>query len=161
MTATADEALGIEERTDQLLALLEEQRDCYRQLKQLSENQRRLITDRNPEALLKVLADRQRLVDRLVALNASLAPFRREWADTHMQMPPERRQRVQRTLDDINTLLGSILVTDAEDSRMLTARRESIRQEMKEAAAGRMANSAYATSSYQAAAAAPAAAREG
>lgn len=150
MTATADDTLNIEERTDQLIALLEEQRGCYRQLKQLSEGQRRLITDQNPEALLKVLADRQRLVDRLGELNVSLAPFRREWASTYTQMQPDRRHRVQRVLDDINTLLGSILVTDAEDSRMLTSRREGIREEMKQAATGRMANSAYVSRAYRA-----------
>ena len=105
MTATAESIPNIEERTDQLIAFLAEQRDCYRQLKQLSEGQRRLITDQDPEALLKVLAERQRLVDRLAELNTSLAPFRREWASTYTQMKPEHRQRVQQVLDDISKSL--------------------------------------------------------
>ena len=139
-----------DERSGRLIELLEEQRGCYQELKGLAERQRRLITDQDPEALLKLLAERQGLVDRLSELNKALQPFRQEWANTYTQMKSERRQHVQQVLDDINMLLGSILVTDAEDSRLLAASKEGVRRQITETVTGRMANSAYATQAYQA-----------
>ena len=53
-------------------------------------------------------------------------------------------------LDDINTLLGSILITDAEDSRLLAASKEDAFRQMQGTASGRQANSAYAAHAYQA-----------
>lgn len=137
------------ERSGKLIQLLEQQRGCYRQLKDLAERQRRLITEENPEALLKILAERQKLVDQLTQLNTALAPFRQEWANTYTQMQSDRRQHVQEVLDEINMLLGAIMVTDAEDSRLLAAGKERIGSQMREAAAGRRANTAYAAQAYQ------------
>ena len=58
------------------------------------------------------------------------------------------RQRVQEILDDINTLLGAIMLSDAEDSRLLSARKERIGAQIAETAAGRLANAAYAAQAY-------------
>ncbi|MBN1345977.1 MAG: flagellar export chaperone FlgN [Phycisphaerae bacterium] len=146
MSGVAD----VNERTGRLVELLEQQRECYRGLKRLAEKQRRLIADEDPEALLKILAERQRLVDQLGELNKSLQPYRQEWANTYTQMKSERRQYVQQVLDEINTLLGSIMLTDAEDSRMLSASKANVRNRIQEATSGRMANSAYATQAYRA-----------
>jgi len=149
MTQSADDGPDLDELSQRLLELLEEQRDCYRRLKGFADRQRRLITDQDPEPLLKLLADRQGLIDRLGELNKALHPFRQEWANTYTQMKSERRQHVQVVLDDINTLLGSILITDAEDSRLLAASREDTLRQMQGTAAGRLANSAYAAHAYR------------
>lgn len=145
------EVTNVAENCERLVELLEEQRGCYEDLKRLAERQRRLITDEDPESLLKILGERQRLVDRLGELNKALQPYRQEWAGTYSQMQSDRRQHVQRLLDDINTLLGSILVTDAEDSRLLAASKEGTRNQIKEAASAKQANTAYASQAYQAA----------
>jgi hypothetical protein len=144
MARDDESVLDAAERTDRLVNLLEQQRDCYAELKRLAQRQRRLISDQDPESLLKVLAERQRLVDRLAELNRSLQPFRQEWASAYSQMMGERRQYVRRVLDDINMLLGSILITDAEDGRLLSLSKEGVRSGMATAAIGRFANSAYA-----------------
>jgi hypothetical protein len=149
MNESMDRLPDVGERSGRLVELLEEQRECYRLVKHLAERQRRLITDQDPEALLDVLGERQRLVDRLRELNKALQPFRQEWANTYTQMRSDRRQHVQEVLDDINTLLGSIMVTDAEDSRLLAASREGIRGQIKSTVSGRVANSAYASHAYQ------------
>ncbi len=149
MSDTTKMDTDMHERSGKLIELLEQQRDCYRRLKDLAERQRRLITDQDPEALLKILGERQKLVDQLTELNQALAPFRQEWANTYTQMQSDRRQHVQEVLDDINMLLGAIMVTDAEDSRLLAAGKERIGSELREAAAGRRANTAYAAQAYQ------------
>jgi hypothetical protein len=146
--------------TEQLIGLLEQQRACYTELKKLAHRQRQLITDHDPEALLKILAERQRYVDQLADLNRALSPFRQEWNQTYSQMLGERRQYVQKVLDEINLLMGSILVSDAEDSRLLAANKETVRGQMTSTAVGRMANTAYAAGAYQAAGGAKAANHE-
>ncbi len=149
MSQVTSETPNVEERGAKLVELLQQQRDCYRNLKELSDRQRRLITDEDPEALLKLLAERQRLVDQLTQLNKALQPFRQEWASTYTQMTADRRGHVQEVLDDINTLLGSILLIDAEDSRLLSARKETVRSELQRTAAGRTVNAAYAAQAGQ------------
>lgn len=151
MTPTSEHIPNLDERACRLIALLEQQRDCYGELKRLAQRQRQLITEQDPEALLKILAERQRLVDRLAELNKSLIPFRQEWANTYSQMLDDRRQYVQKVLDEINTLLGSILISDAEDSRLLATSKESVRAQMSTTAVGRMASHAYATHAYSSA----------
>ncbi len=148
MSENTTDTPSMGERTGRLVELLEEQRTCYRQLKALAEKQRKLISDEDPEALLKILGERQQLVDRLTELNRELQPFRQEWAGTYTQMKSDRRQYVQEVLDEINTLLGSIMLMDKEDSRLLSARKESIRQQVVQTASGRMANTAYAAHAY-------------
>ncbi len=149
MYQDANETAGLNERSDRLIDLLKQQRECYGELKRLAQNQRQLITDQNPEALLTILAERQRLVDRLASLNKALQPFRQEWSETYTLMNDDRRLTVRRMLDEINTLLGSILVTDAEDSRLLAAGKENIRTQLVTTTTGRMANSAYAAQAYR------------
>lgn len=149
MCDTTCEISAVNECGGRLIELLEGQRDCYRRLKELAERQRRLITDQVPEALLKVLAERQRLVDQLSGLSTALEPFRQEWANTYGRMKADQRRQVQALLDEINTLLGAIMLTDAEDSRLLAASKEGVREQIQSAASGRMANTAYAAHAYQ------------
>jgi hypothetical protein len=143
------EVTNVGEQGEQLVGLLEEQRNCYEQLKRLAERQRRLIADQDAESLLKILAERQRLVDRLGELNKALQPYRQEWADTYAQLAPQRREHVRQLLDEINVLLGSILIADAEDSRLLAAKKSNVADRLKQTASAKTANAAYASRAYQ------------
>lgn len=144
-----NEVPNVGEHSERLVRLLEEQRDCYDRLRRLAERQRRLISDQDPESLLRILAERQRLVDRLGELGKELQPYRQEWANTYTQMHAERRRHVRGLLDEINTLLGAILISDAEDSRLLAARKQTVRDRLKQTASARTAGAAYATQAYQ------------
>jgi hypothetical protein len=127
-----------------LIDLLSEQRDLYGRLRELSEQQRTLITGDRPETLLSILRERQTLVGALIRLNEQLAPFRRNWEREHAALPQDLRAQADHLLRDINGLLREILRTDQEDGHILAARKQAVGQQMDALADGRSANAAYA-----------------
>jgi len=127
-----------------LIALLSEQRDLYHRLRELSEQQRSLISGDRPEQLLNLLRERQTLVGALARLNDQLAPFRRQWEGLYRGLPDELRDQANNLLQEINGLLRVILKTDQEDSALLSARKQSVGQAVAKLAGGQSANAAYA-----------------
>ena len=132
---------------DQLIALLEKQRDLYIKLRELSDKQRTMIAGDRPEMLLHILRDRQDLVTTLARLNGELAPFRRNWDALYTALPQERRERASGLLQEINGLLRVILRTDQEDSALLSARKQAVAAEISATTGGKAANAAYARQS--------------
>ena len=76
---------------ERLMKLLTEQRDLYRNLRELSARQRNLISGDRPELLLDVLSRRQTIVSRLAQINEQLTPFRGDWTGVYAQLPEETR----------------------------------------------------------------------
>ena len=58
-----------------------------KRLRELSDQQRTLITGDRPELLLNILRERQTLVGALARLNERLAPFRRNWEGLYAGFP--------------------------------------------------------------------------
>lgn len=129
--------------TDEMMRLLTEQRDLYRRLRELSAQQRTLITGDRPDTLLNLLRERQTLVAALAQLNQRLAPYRRNWETLHRALPDEQRTQATALLGEINTLLQCILQTDQEDSALLSVRKQSVGQQLGTLADGRAAHAAY------------------
>ena len=130
----------------ELVKLLNEQRVHYRKLRLLTQRQRSLVLDDDPQALLSLLADRQRVVDDLTALNARLAPFRREWTRVFDGLDPHTRRDVKELLEESNELLASVMTSDRQDSEMLGARRQSAAAGMSATRLAGRASAAYASS---------------
>ncbi len=133
---------------DRLVELLGRQQGLYRQLRLLADRQRSLVTQDDPEPLLALLADRQRLVDRLVDLNTQLAPFRENWSDVYGRLNEPARKQVAILLEEVNTSLGAILKSDRTDTATLTAKRESMSNRMADVNAGSRASAAYSVASH-------------
>ena len=127
-----------------LIDLLARQRDLYRNLRELSERQRNLITGDRPELLLSILRDRQDLVTALARLNNELGPFRRNWDSVYAALPEARRAAASELLREINGLLRVILQTDQEDGALLAARKQAAGAALHDLAGGQVANAAYA-----------------
>ena len=73
---TPQENPSIPSEANEVFALLEQQRDLYRELKSQSEQQDALIASGATDQLLSLLAQRQRLIDGLGQVSSSLAPYR-------------------------------------------------------------------------------------
>lgn len=140
-----------------LLALLGEQRDLYVRLRELSEQQRSLISSDRPEQLLNILRERQTLVGALARLNEQLAPFRRDWDSLYRSLPDDQRRQANNLLQEINELLRKILKTDQEDSALLSARKQAVAERIRDVSGGQSANRAYGQQGRPAPAAPPAA----
>lgn len=131
----------------QLIELLTQQREHYRRLRQLSEQQRSLICGDRPEQLLSILQERQTLVSALTKLNASLAPFRRNWDEMYEALPAETRRSASELLSEINAALQVILQNDHQDSALLAARKQLVANELSDLGGTRAAGTAYARAS--------------
>lgn len=127
-----------------LITLLEQQRDMYLRLRELSDKQRSLIAGDRPELLLGILRDRQDLVTSLARLNDQLGPFRRNWDGLYAALPADRRTHASGLLQEINGLLRVILRTDQEDGALLSVRKQAVAANIADLSGGRTANSAYA-----------------
>ncbi|HVP09786.1 MAG TPA: hypothetical protein VMV94_01210 [Phycisphaerae bacterium] len=127
-----------------LLELLERQRLLYRRLRLLTERQRALVIQDDAQALLTLLADRQKLVDELMKLNAELTTYRQNWTNVYGALEEPLRKRIAELLEEANASLGVILQSDSRDSATLSARRQEIADRMTAADSGSRAGAAYA-----------------
>lgn len=129
--------------TPSLLKLLIQQRDLYRRLKGLSDQQASLITAGETDQLLAVLAQRQQLVDQLTATNRDLAAHRRAGPDLQAALPSHERQEIRSLMDEVDTLLHGIIEQDDRDRQQLHSAQQAVGSQLKQVASGGAAMSAY------------------
>lgn len=135
-----------EQNVTRVIELLRHQRTLYRKLRSLADRQKTLVVSDDAGALISLLAERQRLVDGLVQLNAKIAPYRQNWTDFYQGLNETQRVEVSELLEEVNASLGAILRDDARDTAMMTARREQMAIELGEIGGNRRAHAAYAGS---------------
>ena len=135
---------------DRLVELLRHQQTLYRQLRLLADRQKALVVRDDTESLLTLLAERQRLVDGLVGLNAQLGPFRENWTELYAGLDDSVRARVAELLEEVNTSLGAILQSDSRDSAQLNTRQCARATQMADVDAGTRVSAAYSTASRNA-----------
>jgi hypothetical protein len=128
----------------ELIALLEHQRSLYRGLRRLADRQKALVVQDDPQPLLGLLAERQKLVDELVSLNVRLGSYRESWPEVYSTLDEPARKQVADLLEEANQSLGSILKSDGEDTATLTARRADMSGRLAAVDAGGRASAAYA-----------------
>jgi hypothetical protein len=128
-----------------LLDLLTSQRERYRKLRKLADRQRMLVSGDDPQSLLSVLGERQRIVDELGRLNDELSPYRSAWTRTYQSLDEATRDRVRGVLEESNGLLASVVAADRDDLAALGARRETTAMELNRTHHAGRAAAAYAT----------------
>jgi hypothetical protein len=139
--------MAMVEMTDEaarMIGLLTQQELLYRQLHQMAHRQTELVDGSRPELLLKVLAGRQRLIDRLTELNQQLEPLRARWTQIAGVLTEPQRQETQRLVGSVRQILSQILDRDEKDSQTLSRQKEGIAGEIRTASQGRRMNQAYA-----------------
>ena len=127
-----------------LIQLLTQQQLLYRQLQQLAQKQRSLVDGSDPEVLLKVLAGRQRLIDRLTEVDCELQPLRADWRRMAKTLPAEQRGEAQKLVEGVKEILADILTRDEEDTEALAGRRNEVAGQIATATQGKRMNRAYA-----------------
>jgi len=130
----------------ELIHLLTQQRLLYRQLKELTAKQSSLVDGADPEMLLRVLGDRQRLLDKLSAIDRRLQPIRKDWRQIAGNLPAAQKAEAQRLIGQVREILGEIITRDRHDSEALSSRQQKIAGEIRAASAGKKVHKAYAQS---------------
>ena len=134
---------------DEWLHLLSEQRDLYVRLGALTDSQRALITGDEPQRLLAVLGERQKLIDQLSCLAERMRPYRQRWPQMRSELTPSEADQVDQLLGEVDALLAGILEKDKADTQLLAARKSSVGQAMATLKTGKQAKAAYAAAAYQ------------
>jgi len=135
-TPPADEA-------KEVFALLERQRDLYRELKSHSDQQDELIATGATDRLLSLLAQRQKLIDGLGQVSGSLSPYRSRIAAIADQASGDLGDQMRGLVEEVRGLLESIIERDEKGKADLEAARDQVGGQIRQAAGAVAAAGAY------------------
>ncbi|GAB4111149.1 MAG: hypothetical protein Kow00105_19820 [Phycisphaeraceae bacterium] len=133
-----------------MFRLLTEQRDLYRQLKALSDQQSASIREGSTEQLLSVLSQRQNVIDSLSRLNAELAPYRDRWSQISDSVGDARKTQLRDMLDEIEQLLQQVVAQDEKDREDLKLAQQQIGTQLTRVGQAGRVLKAYAPSGSEA-----------
>jgi hypothetical protein len=142
-----DTEMSTMHQADQVMRMLERQRDLYRGLERLARRQRDLVAKEDPAALLTLLADRKRLTQDLTDLTQQLAPVRASWTQARRILSTAQRDEAERILQEMGQIVHGITTSDEEDARRLSARKARTAAQIQAVTSDRKAISAYASTS--------------
>jgi hypothetical protein len=125
-------------------SLLGEQLALLRGLDGLSVRQRALIEGEDADALVALMDERQRIVDRLEALTARLVPMQTRWDEGWRGLGDGLRGEVEENLRALSALAQEIAARDAEDQALVARRKREIAEELASTAGNQRAMHAYA-----------------
>ena len=130
-----------------LLDLLAEQRELYRELKNLSGQQARCIREGSTERLLALLSQRQSVIDGLSRSNTRVAPYRERWPAISEVVAPSHRRRVREVLDEIERMLNEVVEQDERDRAELKGVQSQIGTQLNQVGKAGQAVRAYSSPS--------------
>lgn len=127
-----------------LIPLLTRQLELYRRLKRLSDRQRELVCQRDPQPLLALLAERREVVDQVATLNGRLTGLRDQIRPDLTPLSSDCRRQADSLLADAAATLQHILAADEQDAGLLRARRTSTADDLASLSTAGQACRAYA-----------------
>ena len=116
---------------ERLLNLLREQAALYAQLESLAGQQRTLISADDTGPLLSILARRRKLSSRLGTIAAGLEPIRRNWPEIRERLTSNLQIEAQNLWNESKQSISRLMEGDEQDARLLSARKETVRRELR------------------------------
>jgi hypothetical protein len=129
--------------SNEFIASLEEQVDCYRRLAKLAEQQHEHVERNHTEALLDVLVSRRQTLDEINRIEAALAPAKQHWGDYLASLALDVRARAEALMNETRALLEQITTADRNDVLVLQARKINLGRQINQAKAARSVNRTY------------------
>lgn len=130
--------------TDRLAKLIADKHACLVQLRDLGARQTELIHEGNLTALLRMFADKQRLLDDLLHLERQLDPYRDEEPELRVWKSADVRRRVSELVDQSQRLLDEILRQEQDGEAELRTRRDQVSARLQSLQVAGDAHQAYA-----------------
>lgn len=132
-----------------LAELLDRQRELFRELDALSLRQGECVRAGSSDDLLRVLGERQRVVERLDEAACELAPYRERWDETLAHFAEHERRTLRACLEETTTIAARVAARDDADRKELESRRTTLADELAGVSRVRGAVSAYAPRAAQ------------
>lgn len=118
--------------------------DLLARLGALGDAQRELIADERTDELLDLLAERERLVEQVVAASERVDALRRRWDEMRGGLADARLTSLREGLDALTDLAGRIAARDERDRTLLEVKRDDMARRLAGVGVGRRAMDAYA-----------------
>jgi hypothetical protein len=128
----------------QMLELLHCQVGLYQRLAALGKTQQCLIAADDPQPLLKILAERQRITGELQEVAGRLRPLRSAWESLGDARSAADRRSAEDLIGQSKALLGRLIDADTEDAQRLRIRKQRTGEALRLVHANRQAVAAYA-----------------
>ncbi|TVQ61921.1 MAG: hypothetical protein EA379_05780 [Phycisphaerales bacterium] len=134
--------------------LVERQHELFTTLRAMSEAQSAHIRDDDADALLRVLGERQSVVDAIHEAGEEAAPLRDRWETLAEALPEDRRAALRAKVEALHQLARDVEERDERDRAELERRRTALADQLAGVVRGKGAVAAYtpgaaATSHYQ------------
>jgi len=136
--------MSVTESTDRLAELVDKKHEVLGQLRTLSQYQLRLAGhDEYLSDLMRVLAAKQSLIERLSNIDQQLNPFRSEDPDARVWRSPEDRQRCSKMAGECEQLLSELKKLEQASTQTISKRRDDVAKQLKETNTAVDSNAAY------------------
>jgi hypothetical protein len=127
---------------DRMIQLLQHQQELVGRLDRLADTQMALIDSGAADALLELLADRQKIVDELAAGQDAMTGLSKALHEAG-DVPAGVRERITELVDDIADQLSRIVNRDEQDRARLRTARDRTSDELGGLRTARQAQHAY------------------
>ncbi|QKK09122.1 MAG: hypothetical protein HND58_13765 [Planctomycetota bacterium] len=132
-----------------LRLLLDEQETLFVRLDALSKRQQSLVESERTDELLRVLTERQTVIDGIAGLARELQPFRDQWEAVLAEAKPEQRDRLAQQVERMADLAALVATRDDADRKLMERRRDSLAGELAGTGRSKGAVAAYAGATTQ------------
>lgn len=126
-----------------LTQLLDEQCGLCLELEALSLKQAAAVAEGDTDTLLRVLGERQDVIERVGLVNELLGRFRARKQEILGRLSAGEREKLSERVGRIGRLVESVQVRDENDRRMLEMQRAGVADELGSLSRGRGALAAY------------------
>jgi hypothetical protein len=126
-----------------LLRSLEEQLAIYQDVRRFSERQKQLIAAKDEAALLGLLGEKQRLIERVQALAAKSSALRIQWDSARAETPAALRTKIEQAAESLRQILAAIVALEDEGKDAILGARESAGEAITKLQKGKAMHKAY------------------
>ena len=128
---------------DRVMPALERQAALYEQLAGFGPTQDELIASGEGDGLLRLMAERQGVVDELVEVHTGLEDVRGRWDAFVEALPTEQRRALGERLDELKALAARVHEQDSRTRQHLDGARDRMQTSMTGLGRGKGALRAY------------------
>ena len=133
----------------QLAGLLAEQAEVCVLLKELSTEQQELVNKRQEDELLRLLAEKQKLIARHEELSKKAQPYLNDWERLRDAADQLFRSRVESAWESLRNILNEVVKLENDSRSALQAQQDQASLNIQKIQKGKALHKAYGKSSIQ------------
>lgn len=127
----------------EMLRLLTDQRDIFARLREYAVKQLEIIATGDADALLKLLAEKQRLIERNETLKKEIAPFQTQWEGVRERVGLEVRRAVEAMFADLRGHVAAVVELENQASTQAQGARSRTGDQVQKMQTGKAMLKAY------------------